>query len=154
MTTIYMRRVGNALVPDCDEEADKIKRLKTGKVIKCEISEMRNGAFHRKYWSLIGVAFDYWSANAIPRQHNGMDVRLCKEVFQKDLMLLCGYSTPVASVLNGLTYMPDSISFAKMTEETFEKLYSDTIDVILQKVLPNLSEEDLNEAMERTLAYA
>ena len=153
MTTIYMRRVGNALVPDCDEEADKIKRLKTGKVIKCEISEVRNGAFHRKYWSLIGVAFDYWSANAIPRKHKGIEVRLCKEVFQKDLMLLAGYCTPVASI-NGLSYKPDSVSFANMSQETFEKLYSDTIDVILQKVLPSLSEEDLNEAMERTLAYA
>ena len=153
MSTIYMRRIGNALVPDGDEEVEKIKRFKVGKVIKCEVAEMRNGQFHRKYWSLVNTAFDMWSANAIPRQHNGMDVRLCKEVFQKDLMLLTNYCSPVAHI-GGLGYMADSISFAKMTQETFEKLYSDTIDVILQKVLPGLDEDDLNEAMERTLAYA
>jgi hypothetical protein len=43
LTTIYMKKIGKALVPDSDEEAEKLQRFKG--VIKCEITEMRNGPF-------------------------------------------------------------------------------------------------------------
>lgn len=154
MSVIYMRRIGNALVPDGDEEIEKIKRFKPGKVIKCEVAEMRNGAFFRKYWSLVNTAFDLVSANLEPRLHNGVPVKMCADAFRKDLTIMAGYYEPVFRADGSVKLEAMSLQWSKMTEETFEKLYSDTIDVILQKVLPGLGEDDLNEAMERTLAYA
>jgi hypothetical protein len=152
MTTIYMKKIGKALVPDSDEEAEKLQRFKG--VIKCEITEMRNGPFFRKYWKLISVAFDYASANMIPRQHNGVEVVMCKDQFRKDITVMAGYYDPVFTVHGDVKLEAKSLQWSKMTEEDFAKLYSATIDVILQKVLPGLDEDDLNEALERTLAYA
>lgn len=152
MTTIYMKKIGRALVPDSEEEAEKLQRFKG--VIKCEITEMRNGPFFRKYWKLISVAFDYASANMIPRHHNGVEVTMCKDQFRKDLTILAGYYEPVFNAKGDVTLVAKSLQWSKMTEEEFAKLYSATIDVILQKILPDLDEDDLNEALERTLAYA
>ena len=154
MTTIYMKRIGNALVPDCDEEVEKIKRFKVGKVIKCEVAEMRNGAFFRKWWSLMSTAFDMMSANVTPMMHNGVPVRMCKEHFRKSLIITAGYFDAVYGIDGSVQLTAHSLKWSQMTEETFEELYSATIDAILQHVLPGLDEEDLNEAMERTLAYA
>jgi hypothetical protein len=47
-----------------------------------------------------------------------------------------------------------SLSWASMTEEEFAQRYLATIDVILQKVLPDVSEDQLKRATEMTLHFA
>ena len=142
------------MIPASDEDEEVIRRIKNGSVVNCNISAMRNGALFRKWWSLVSTAFDLVSANMEPRLHNGVPVKMCKDRFRKDVTVLAGYYEPVYGADGSVTLEAVSLQWSKMTEETFEKLYSDTIDVILQKVLPGLDEADLNDAMERTLAYA
>lgn len=79
---------------------------------------------------------------------------MCKDQFRKDVTIMAGYYDPVFTVHGDVKLEAKSLQWSKMTEDDFAKLYSATIDVILQKVLPDLDESDLLEAIERTLSYA
>ena len=57
--------------------------------------------------------------------------------------------------LNGeVRYKAKSISFARMNQETFEKLYSAVITVVLQRVLSNYPRQDLEHVGGEVLKFA
>lgn len=117
---------------------------------------MRNGDFHRKYFSLIKVAFDLWSETMPAQQYHGRDVLPDFDRFRRDVIIMAGFFRPVWNARGELRVESESIAFSNMTEDRFEKLYSATITVILQKILPNrgLTEESLREWALRVLEYA
>ncbi|AIR71454.1 DUF1367 family protein [Dickeya fangzhongdai] len=51
---------GGILVPSTPDTREYLNRLAVGAVICCEFKKARNPAFHRKYFSLLGLGFDYW----------------------------------------------------------------------------------------------
>lgn len=142
------------LVPMDDECAMFLQRIKNGAVLRADYKEMRNGQFFRKWWALIGVAYDFLS-DEIPKQtYNGMPVKLCKDQFRKDVTILAGYYEPIFGVDGSVKLQAKSLQWSKMTEEEFTKLYDATLDVILQKVLPKRWHADIEDHVERILHFA
>ena len=144
-----------------EEEADKLKRFGVGCTARFNITQMRNYQFHRKYFALLGIAFDLWSERMPRGQHynfRGVDMEITpdKDRFRRDVAILCGFCTATYSANGDIKLEAKSISFANMEQEDFEKLFSKTIDVILQKIIPhaNLTEKSLREWCERTLEFA
>ena len=134
---LLMKAPGGYLLPASDEEAEKCKRFKVGAVLRCSVSQVRNYEFHKKWFALIKIAFDAWSDIAQRPTWNGAEVQPNMDRFRKDVTVLAGFYKPVFNVKGELRMEPESISFASMTQERFEGLYSATINVILEKILPN-----------------
>jgi hypothetical protein len=155
MNRIYLRRVQQGFIPDTAEDWEKAKRYKLGAVVKAEVTNPRNLAFFRKWWALVTVGFDLWEELCPRLQYKGQDVAPNIERFRKDLIILCGYSTPTLNIKGELRMEADSIAFGNMSEEDFDGLYQKTIDVLLHKVLRgNVSAERLRDMVDSIMEFA
>jgi len=156
MEIALIKTPSGALVPMDDEQAEKLKRFKAGSIVRGEYAAMRNGPFFRKWFALAKFAFDMWEDSMEPTEYRGQKVQPVFDKFRKDLTILAGYWHPVFNIDGTFKVEADSISWAKMNEETFERLYSKTIDAILAKVLPRhgLSRETLARHVDRVMEFA
>lgn len=157
MTEILLKKTPQGvLIPAMEEEAEKLRRFKVGATVRCDVVQMRNFEFHKKWFSLVKFAFDAWTETAPEREYKGVQVQPNFERFRKDLTILTGNFKPVFAINGEVRLEADSISFASMDQETFEKLFSKTIDVILAKILAKgqYTEAQLRNAVEEVMSYA
>lgn len=155
MSTIFLRKTPGGFVPEGGRDQDALRRFKIGEVVKAEVTKPRNLVFFRKWWALVDVGFGLWEELCPPMQFRGQEVRPNPERFRKDLTILAGYGHPVINLNGEVRFEADSIAFGNMSEEDFEKLYSATIDVILNKVLAGkVSEARLREMVSAVLEFA
>lgn len=134
MSGLLFQKSPTGLIPACEEASDWLRKKKLGVPILVEPREIRNGAFHRKYFALLDLAFDYFADSVPQLQYKGQPVRADRERFRKDIIILAGFFRPVVNVRGETRLEHESISWAKMTEERFGQLYSATINVLLDKV--------------------
>lgn len=141
--------------PASEQDLDRLARFKTGSTVACEVREMRNIAFHRKYFALINFLFGIWEETMPKMEWRGHEVRAEINKFRGDLTVLTGRFDATYNVRGEVQCEPHSISFASMGEEEFEKLYSDTINVALEKVLdrPELNEAKVREIVDQILHF-
>lgn len=151
-----MRKLANgALVPQDDEAAEQLKHIKVGAGVRVTLVRVRNYKFLQKFHVLVGVLFDIWCETAPRLQYKGHDVALNREKFRGDLVILCGYFDAVFGVRGELQLKPKSISFASMSEEDFERLFSAAIDIGLGKILdrPDWTPEKIRQACEDLMRF-
>jgi len=105
---------------------------------------------------LARFAYDLWTETMEPIEYRGQRVQPVFDKFRKDLTILAGYWHPVFNIDGTFKVEADSISWANMSDETFEAMYSKTIDAILAKVLPRqgLSRQVLDHHVDRVLEFA
>lgn len=153
---LLLKTASGAMVPVSEEESEKLRRFKVGATLRCDIHEMRNGPFFRKWWALVTFAFGQWSDTAEMPTYKGQRVQPAIQRFRKDITIMAGYFHVVADVNGNVHLEADSISFANMVEETFEALYSATINVVLQKILPGrgYTEQQLRALVDQVLEFA
>ena len=156
MEVVCIKSPSGSLVPMDESEAEKLRRFKAGSVVRCEMSAMRNGLFFRKWFALAKVAFDIWEDGMEPIEYGGQKVQPVFDKFRKDLTIMAGYWHPVFNIDGTFKVEADSIAWHKMSQETFEAMYSKTIDAILARVLPRhgLSRESLAHHVDRVLEFA
>lgn len=157
MTSLHLiRTASGAFVPATEEDADLAKRFKVGSLSRVELKLVRNGDFHRKWWALAQLAFDAWT-ETLPTDTEALPDL---EAFRKRLIMWAGFGRmllePDGKGGFEVHEVAKSISFGSMDQATFERLYSKTIDVVLQRILPNrgLSERDLHEWVSRVMHFA
>lgn len=120
------------LKPMYDEDYDQKKMLKVGTVYEATIKELRNVAFHRKYFSLINLSWEY--LNEQQRAFFKEDVN----AFRKTVEVAAGHFEPVYSVARqSWLEVPKSIAFDKLSESDFEQLYEKVKTVIFQTFIPS-----------------
>lgn len=156
MEVIFIKAPSGALVPMNETEAEKLKRIKGQSVVRADIAVMRNGRFFNKWFSLAQFAYGLWEETVEPVEYRGQKVRPSFDKFRKDLTILAGYWHPVFNIDGTFKVEADSIAWANMDEETFARMYSNTIDAILAKVLPRhgLNREAIDAHVDRVLEYA
>lgn len=156
MEMTLLKSHAGALVPMCEEEADKLRKFKLGSVIRADYKEMRSGPLFRKWFVLVSIAYDLWSDGLEFFEFEGRSVLPNKEKFRKDLTILAGYFYPVYAIDGSMTLEADSIQWSKMDDTKFEKLYQATITAILQKVLASkaISREQIERAVDDVLRFA
>lgn len=144
-----------ALIPASEEEAEKLRKIKSGATVRCDIRQMRNYQFHKKFFSLVKFLFGIWE-ESVPRQlYRGVEVRPNIDRFRKDLIILSGRYEATYNVRNEVRLEAKSISFASMSEEEFERLFSDVINIALERVInrPDLSEEKIRQYCDQLMQY-
>lgn len=125
------------LKPMYDEDYDNKKMLKVGTVYEATIKEMRNVAFHRKYFSLINLSWEYLDESQ--RAFFKEDVN----AFRKTVEVAAGHYEPVYSVARqSWLEVPKSIAFDKLSESDFEQLYEKVKTIIFQMFIPQVNRDN------------
>jgi len=156
MDMLLRRLSGGQLVAADDETAERIQRIKAGAVLRGDFKKMRNPQFFRKWWALVGLAYDMWTERLQPQEYRGLHVMPNKDRFRKDLIILAGYYDATYNIKGEVRLEAKSISFDSMEEDEFEGLYSKTIDVIIHRILPNAgyNERTLRAAVNEIMEFA
>ena len=152
---VFCVKVAGGLAPAGEDEAEKLRGLKAGAAVRVKVTRETNAKFRRKWWALAKFAFDLWRELMPEQEYRGQAVQACFERFRKDLTILAGRFHPVWTVKGEMRVEADSLSWASMDDETFEKFYSATIDAVLSKILTNtkLTDADLRAHVERALEF-
>lgn len=119
MTTLYLKRVGNALHASSDEAASELQRLPLGKELRCEVKQPRNGRFSALYWVLC------------TRLANGIGSN--SETISDVLKYKTGHVTIVRTKSDGELRFPKSIAFANMDETSFREFFNRCLTVIFEE---------------------
>lgn len=124
------------LVPLYDDDFLEKRKLKLGEVYTAEIKLMRNVDFHRKYFKLIAIAWEY----STEKQQAFIKT---KENFRKYLEVTAGHCDLFYSKKVGdWVEIPKSISFESMDNSEFEDLYNRVKDVLFLTFLKHISEDE------------
>jgi hypothetical protein len=151
MTELYASLNKGALIPADEYSTEKLSELVSPGPYRVKLSQPRNLAFHRKFFALLNIAYEAWQPDLA---HLGEQVHASRERFRKDLVILAGYYDSIYSLDGSIKLEPKSISFARMDETEFSRLYSAVIDVVLQRVLRNHTKDELDAQVDRVLGFA
>lgn len=147
----FFIKVGHALAPASDDDAELLSKIKAGEVVKLTLTRPRNYKFLRKYFALMNLAFDYFEppahgeGSALAEKYT---IEKNLDRFRKDITILAGYHEMTYRLNGDVRIEAKSISFGSMSEDEFEKLYSACITVILNKVCTTFTEDELRKAVE------
>lgn len=155
---LLLLKTNAGLIPCDDEGKEFIAKKKLGATLHADVTEVRNGALFRKWWSMVKYAYDHWNEVVGAVEYNGVAVKPAFERFRKDVTILAGYFEPVVNINGELRLEASSLKWAKMTEETFELLYSATLKVLIEKVFngqlaPKYEPHELRAVMDGLEAY-
>ena len=142
----------NGLLRAANEETlEFLSKKKLGAGVSGEFKQIRNYRFLKKYMALMNIGYDAFDPEIV--EHKGHVVAKNFDRFRKDITILAGYFTYTSDINGNVKAAAKSISFGKMEEEDFNKLYSKTIDVLLAKVLGNYTKDDLERVVEQVLNF-
>lgn len=156
MEIMMLKSPSGSLVPMGDDEAESLKRIRAGSVVRCQIAEMRNGAFHRKAFSLLKLCYEKFSERLdTGAKYRGQLIKPCFETFREQFLILAGHYTVVFDIKGAPRLKAKSLSYANCTPEAFEEIYSSLINAALKHVYSdNMDEHDLRNLVDQILAYA
>jgi hypothetical protein len=145
MKGFFRKNTFGALVPDDPEAQYLMTKVKIDAVVECEVKRIRNIGMHRKFFSLLKYAFDQMEFD---------DQRILFDDFRSQVIMLAGHKREVVSFSTGETrWEPKSISFSSMSQDDFEQLYDDTIEVLLRYVLKKYDRADIERVMSGIVEY-
>lgn len=144
------------LLPADNKTREWFSKLKIGAQIMAQVTQPRNPAFHRKFFALLNYGFEHWAETQKGVEYKGEPVQPDFERFRKDITILAGHYHAVVTIKGQVRMEADSISFASMNQEEFEKLYSQVIEVLLTRVFKasHWTEEALRSVIEGICEFA
>jgi len=140
MLTTWRKLPQGALMPDDQGTVEWLARIKTGDGLFGEFKRPRNYNLHKKWFALVQYGFECWEPPQDAPEKNF-------ERFRKEITMLAGYAVEVPSIKGGSRWEAQSISFAKMDQETFDHLYDKTISALLKFVMKNYTRADIDRVM-------
>ena len=132
--TLYNTPTG--LKPVYDEDFEEKKKLKVGSFYTAEIKLVRNIEFHKLYFALINLAWEYLPES----QTKGFKT---KENFRKYVEIAAGCCDVIYHPkFKEWVEVPKSISFDKMDEAEFRDVYDGVKNVIFSIIGRFVSQEE------------
>jgi len=153
---LFLRKLpGGTLVPDNDETAEWLQKVKNGDVLGGEFARPRNYRFLKKYMALLRLAYDAWEPALA--EHKGNPVVKNFHRFRKDVAIASGFYELTVNLRGETRAEAKSISFAHMSEEEFDQLFQKTITLFLQKyqILANYQDAaEVERVVDEILRFA
>lgn len=146
-----MKTAGGALVPADPQAAEYIAKLKLGASVKGKFTKQNNPAFHRKMMALFNLGFDAFNPGALT--YKGQVVEKSFDQFRHDITILAGYYETTITLRGEVRLVAKSLSFGSMEQDEREALYSAVINVLLAKVLTTYTRDDLDDVVNRLMAF-
>ena len=153
---MIFRRIKGGLEPFNDEAYELMLKISNGDTVTFnKIITPRNYQFHKKYFALLKFSYENWEPGKLSgKKFEGVKPEKTFDRFRADLTILAGHFRQVIRVNGEMVIEPKSISFANMSEDEFEELYSNTINVVLKKILTNYDREQLDNVILELLNFS
>ena len=152
----FIKTPSNVFMPATVHDQELLKKIKIGQPVKLKYTRVRNYEFHKKYFALLNLAFDYWE----PPEHgegsawkDKVEIEKNFDRFRKDIIIRAGYFTATYRLNGDVRFEAKSIAFHSMSEDEFEELYTKTIDVIIKHVLDGYTDEMLRSVIDQIEAF-
>ena len=129
---ILCRNTLQGLVPLYPSDYDEKRKLKLGQDYVCEITNPRNIGFHKKFFALINIG------------HENTKLKMPLDTYRKYITVKAGFFTAYETA-KVIYYDPDSISFASMSQDKFEEVYSRVLDKIIEDI--GVTEEEISKQL-------
>lgn len=123
--TLYLTKSGDHFIPTDTESQSKANKVGQGEVVVCKSGDQRNILLHRKYFAMIRFCFHH-----LPERYTFTD----EEDLREALLIAIGWKTVRHYFDGSEKEVAKSISFNKVGQERFEKIYSRTLDVVARLV--------------------
>ncbi|MCP3683551.1 MAG: DUF1367 family protein [bacterium] len=135
---IYLQKHSTmqGMFPADQESLDTVKKLKKENVYYVDIKEARNYKFHKKFFSLLKFGFDN-------QRDTNKVIYDNPDSFRKEVILKCGFYNEHITTKGEILYFADSISFDKMDELEFNKLFDRAVDVIIKYFVPDIDVDEV-----------
>lgn len=139
MALIKLVKDASGFKPLCTDDADVIRKIPLGSVVEAEFTKKRNGNFHRKFFALLGFGFEYWN----PPEADWRGFKAVKnfDVFREQVTILAGFREVTYNLDGSVKVKAKSISFASMDDSEFERVYSQVLDVIWNKIMSTVFDD-------------
>lgn len=122
---------------------ENAKRFKVGEVYKAEVVKPRSRKTLGRWWVLCQMILD-----------NTEDFR-SKEQISDYLKIRAGHSTSIVSKSTGeIFHVANSISFDEMEEAQFQELWQKVCDVVVQDILPGITQNEIEYEIARIVGIA
>lgn len=144
------------LLPADNQTREWFSKVKVGSVIMAQVTKPRNPHFHRKFFALMNYGFEHWADTQQGILYKDMEVQPDFERFRKDITILAGRYHAVVTIKGDVRMEADSISFSNMAEDEFQRLYSQVIDVMLNRVFKGSqwTEQALRDVIDGLVEFA
>ena len=153
MNLIFTKIHNGMFIPGDKATEEYTSKLKTGETIHADFKRMRNYKWHKKFFAMLQLAYEYWNPGEIDSKYGVPEKNF--ERFRKDAIILAGYYHTEIRLDGSVRVEPDSISFAKMDNETFSALYNNVLNVLLQRipVLAEMGKEQIDKITNQLLDF-
>tara|TARA_R110000822_G_C15338773_1_gene495912 strand:- start:28503 stop:28955 length:453 start_codon:yes stop_codon:yes gene_type:complete len=141
---------GGVFKPLTQQDEEVLKRFKFGDVMTINPVKARNPKFLSKFFAMLNVGYDAFEPVT---EYKGQPVQKNFDKFRDDVTILAGYYDITVGMKGEPIAVAKSISFGKMKEEEFEKLYSSVANVILTRILTNYTKDDLDNVVNNVLGF-
>lgn len=118
MELSLVKQSDNTFMAAFDSDYEKVLKIKTGEIYKCQITKPRSLGHHKKLFALFKLVFD----NQERFQHS--------EDLREQLIIEAGYFETYISLHGEVIKKAKSMSFANMDQFEFSELYERIKDVI------------------------
>lgn len=143
MTDIALTRTLSGLAPADDHAREILKRWPIGETLKADVRKPRALRTLKRWWVLCNLV----SANS--------DQFKTPDMVHQYLKLRAGHCDQIIAQSTGEIYLiPSSISFDALDETEFQDVWRRAVDVVLQDILPGVSERDLEAEILRLCGLA
>jgi len=151
-TEILLKKMYDSFVPLDVANLELMESMKFNGEYRATFTQPRNLPFFRKFWAMLDFAYDAFEP--APIMYKGIAIGKNKERFRKDMIIVAGFHDAVINIDGKLRLEAKSISFANMSEESFELMYSAVINAVLDRVLTNYKEDELRLVVDKCLGFA
>lgn len=155
MDVMLIKSPNGSLIPMGEPEAESLKKIKSGDVVKCKVVRMRNPQFHRKGFSLLHLCYDKFCEGLVEAEYKGVKAKASFDTWREGFVILAGHYDVTFNVRGELKLKAKSLSFANCEEHEFEKIYSDLINCALRHTYDaSMSEQQLRNLVDQIMAYS
>lgn len=136
MTTLIMRRKGNALVPVSPYDEETLGEVAQDKDLTVKITRNRSWKQNRLYHALVQKV-----AENHPHYRSAKPLEMWLKLrmgYVDDILLHDGQVMPILS----------STSFASMGQDEFQKFFNNALTILVEEVLPGVDKDALIKEVE------
>ena len=152
MPEIFLKKVYGLLAPANPEAEETIAKMRQGQIMALRFSLPRNYGFLKKFFALLNVGFENWNPGEINSKYGTPEKNF--ERFRADVTILAGYFEETIRLDGSVRVEAQSISFAKMTAETFETLYSEIVNVLIKHVYgKDMDREEIDRIVNEYMGF-
>lgn len=156
MKALFTKGHGGVLVPASFDASAFMEKVKLGGDVWAEFTKARNARFHKKFFTLLDLAFQTWEPAEGVMEYRGRPIEKNKERFRAEILILAGHYDAVYSVKGDVRLVAKSISFAALDDIEFDKVYRQVLDVVWRQVMQHSryrSAKEVDDMVARLMSY-